>query len=77
MKTEEVIALNDKYLMNTFGQRGISLVRGKGPRVWDLEGREYLDFLTGISVNNLGHCYPPIVEAIRRQAGEGRLLSAP
>ncbi len=70
MNTKEVIALNDKYLMNTFGQRGISLARGKGTIVWDLEGREYLDFLTGISVNNLGHCYPKIVEAIRRQAGE-------
>jgi len=70
MKTEEVVALNDKYLMNTFGQRGISLSRGQGTRVWDLEGREYLDFFSGISVNNLGHCHPKIVEAIRRQAGE-------
>ncbi len=72
MKTEEVKALNDQYLMNTFGVRGISIARGQGTRVWDLEGREYLDFLSGISVNNLGHCHPRVVEAIREQAG--RLL---
>ena len=70
MKTEEISALNDKYLMNTFGVRGIAIARGQGSRVWDPEGRAYLDFLAGISVNNLGHCHPKIVEAIRRQAGE-------
>ncbi|MCX7012584.1 MAG: aspartate aminotransferase family protein [Candidatus Sumerlaeota bacterium] len=70
MKSEEVVALNDKFLMNTFGQRQIALKRGQGTRVWDQEGRSYLDFLTGISVNALGHCHPKIVEAIRRQAGE-------
>lgn len=70
MNTQQVVALNDQYLMNTFGQRGISLARGKGTRVWDLEGKEYLDFFSGISVNNLGHCHPKIVEAICRQAGQ-------
>lgn len=46
------------------------LTRGKGTRVWDCDGREYLDFLSGISVNNLGHCPGRVVEAIRQQAGE-------
>jgi predicted acetylornithine/succinylornithine family transaminase len=57
-----------KYLMNTYGERAICLVRGEGCRVWDSEGREYLDFLAGISVNNLGHCHPAIVSAIKKQA---------
>ena len=57
-----------QYLMNTYGERAICLVRGKGPQVWDSEGRRYLDFLAGISVNNLGHCHPAIVRAIREQS---------
>ncbi len=44
------------------------LVRGKGCRVWDSEGREYLDFLAGIAVCSLGHCPPAVVEALRRQS---------
>ncbi len=53
---------------NNFGRRRLALVRGAGTRVWDAEGNEYLDFLTGISVNNLGHCHPRVTEAIQRQA---------
>ncbi|OPZ16235.1 MAG: Acetylornithine aminotransferase [candidate division BRC1 bacterium ADurb.BinA364] len=68
--TSDIIALNDKYLMNTFGQRGISIDRASGARVWDCEGKSYLDFLTGISVNNLGHGHPKIVQAIQRQAAK-------
>ncbi|MBN1476338.1 aspartate aminotransferase family protein [Candidatus Sumerlaeota bacterium] len=48
----------------------IALVRGKGARVWDVEGRQYLDFLAGIAVCGAGHCHPAIVEAIQRQAAE-------
>jgi predicted acetylornithine/succinylornithine family transaminase len=44
------------------------LVRGKGTRVWDLEGKEYLDFVSGLAVCNLGHCHPKVVKAIRDQA---------
>ncbi|MEO8528894.1 MAG: acetylornithine transaminase [Pseudolysinimonas sp.] len=44
------------------------LVRGEGPRVWDAEGIEYLDFLAGIAVNSLGHAHPVFVEAVTRQA---------
>ena len=54
--------------MNTYGERALCLVRGKGSRVWDADGKEYLDFLAGISVNNLGHCHPAIVRAIREQS---------
>lgn len=60
--------LNEQALTPNFGVRRLAIVRGQGSRVWDAEGREYLDFLTGISVNNLGHCHPSITKAIRQQA---------
>ncbi len=62
-------ALHDTALTPNYGPRRIALVRGQGSRVWDADGKEYLDFLTGISVNNLGHCHPRVTEAIREQAG--------
>ncbi len=46
----------------------VEFVRGEGARLWDDEGNEYLDFLTGLGVNSLGHCHPAVVEAIREQA---------
>lgn len=58
----------DAFLMSNYGSRDTALVRGRGVRAWDAEGREYLDFLSGIGVNNLGHCHPAVVEAIQRQA---------
>lgn len=58
------------FLMNTYLRPPMVLVRGSGVRVWDADGREYLDFVAGISVNNLGHCHPRVVEAIRAQTGE-------
>lgn len=57
-------------LTPNYGTRGVILVKGKGSYVWDAEGREYLDFLAGISVNNLGHCPDRVVKAIQRQVGE-------
>ncbi|MEN6626263.1 MAG: aspartate aminotransferase family protein [Candidatus Sumerlaeia bacterium] len=58
----------EKYFTPNFGRRRLALVRGEGSWVWDAEGRRYLDFLTGISVNNLGHCNPRVTAAIQRQA---------
>ncbi|NQU42559.1 aspartate aminotransferase family protein [bacterium] len=67
-QTQQWIDRYEAVMWNTFGRRRIALAKGLGSRVWDLEGNEYLDFLTGIAVNNLGHCHPRIVEAIRKQA---------
>ena len=50
------------------GRAPIALVKGKGTKVWDANGKEYLDFLAGIAVNSLGHCNPAIVKAIKQQA---------
>ena len=55
--------------MATYARHPVEFVRGEGTRLWDDEGNEYLDFLTGISVVQLGHCHPGLVEAVREQAG--------
>ncbi len=54
--------------MNTYGRYPIAMVKGKGSWVWDADGKKYLDFVTGIAVNNLGHCHPNITKAIREQS---------
>jgi acetylornithine/N-succinyldiaminopimelate aminotransferase len=62
--------LQDRYanaLMNTFGKPKAVLVRGEGARVWDAEGKEYLDLLAGIAVNALGHAHPALVAAVTEQ----------
>lgn len=60
--------LEAKYLMHTVERVPLTLVRGSGARVWDEEGREYLDFVGGWAVNSLGHCPPAVVEAVTEQA---------
>ena len=67
MSSEEIVAESGKYLMNTYGRYPIALARGKGCWVWDEDGKKYLDFITGIAVNNLGHCHPNIVRAVTEQ----------
>lgn len=68
MPTEELIQETAQYLMQTYARLPISIVRGRGSKVYDLEGREYLDFVAGIAVNVLGHCHPDVVAAIHKQA---------
>src|SRR3954452_19747550 len=55
--------------MRTYKRAPVDFVRGEGALLWDAEGREYLDFLSGISVCSLGHCHPAVVAAVREQAG--------
>lgn len=57
----------EKYFMNTYNRYPITIVEGRGVRVWDLHGREYLDFTAGIAVNILGHSHPSIVKAVKDQ----------
>lgn len=70
MSTETIRALNDKCIINTYGPRKLALVRGEGVKLWDADGKEYIDFFAGIAVTNLGHCHPAVTEAIREQAGK-------
>jgi acetylornithine/N-succinyldiaminopimelate aminotransferase len=66
--TKRMFELSDKYLM-TFAKRyPIALVRGEGSRVWDSDGKEYLDFTGGIAVTALGHSHPKVVGTLREQA---------
>ena len=69
MKFDELQALERRYLMQTYRRAPVEFVRGEGTLLWDSEGREYLDFLAGISVCSVGHCNPAVVEAVREQAG--------
>ena len=64
----EAIALEDKYGAHNYHPLPIVLSRGKGVLVWDVEGKEYLDFLSGYSALNQGHCHPAIVKAMQDQA---------
>ena len=59
--------LEHRYLMKTAERVPLTLVRGQGARVWDEDGREYLDFVAGWAVNSLGHCHPAVVEAVTEQ----------
>lgn len=68
MNTKEIIAMTDAYVMHTYGRIPLALVRGEGARVWDAEGREYLDFVSGLAVCSLGHCHPAVTQAIAAQA---------
>ncbi len=60
--------LEQKYFMRTVERIPLTLVKGRGARVWDEKGREYLDFVGGWAVNSLGHCHPAVAEAVAEQA---------
>jgi acetylornithine/N-succinyldiaminopimelate aminotransferase len=68
IKGEELIREGQQVLANTYARIPILLVRGKGAQVWDSNGKEYLDFVAGIAVCNLGHCHPKVVRALEEQA---------
>jgi predicted acetylornithine/succinylornithine family transaminase len=61
--------LEREYLLQNYARYPLVLVRGKGVHVYDTEGRRYLDFITGIGVNALGHAHPRIMKVVRQQAG--------
>jgi acetylornithine/N-succinyldiaminopimelate aminotransferase len=64
----EVTALEERYVMQTYKRAPVEFVLGEGVTLYDRDGEAYLDFLSGISVCNAGHCHPHVVEAIRQQA---------
>lgn len=70
MSLEEQRTLESTYLLNTYARKPIELVRGKGMRVFDDQGRSYLDFVSGVGSVSLGHCHHAVVEAVASQAAE-------
>jgi acetylornithine/N-succinyldiaminopimelate aminotransferase len=68
MDSQTLMMLSEQYLAHTYARYPVVLVRGKGTRVWDQEGEEYLDFVSGLAVCNLGHCHPRVVKTIQGQA---------
>jgi acetylornithine/N-succinyldiaminopimelate aminotransferase len=69
MELTDLQPLEERYLMRTYRRAPVEFVRGEGALLWDAEGREYLDFLAGISVCSVGHCHPAVVAAVREQVG--------
>jgi len=70
MKTQDVIALFNKYVTANYTRLPLVAVRGEGPYVWDADGKRYLDLFSGWAVTGVGHCHPRLVEAIAKQAAK-------
>jgi len=70
MTSVEMKALTHQYVMNTYGRFDVAIDHGEGSRLYDPEGREYIDFTSGIGVTDLGYGYQPWVDAIAEQAGK-------
>ena len=68
MNNKEIIDLDSKYIMQTYGRQPIALTHGNGATIWDADGNEYLDFFAGIAVIVLGQSHPKVIEAIQKQA---------
>ncbi|HEV3054963.1 MAG TPA: acetylornithine/succinylornithine family transaminase [Solirubrobacteraceae bacterium] len=66
----ELQQLEQRHVIGTYARNPVQFVRGEGCRLYDDEGNEYLDFLAGISVLNVGHCHPRVVEAVQRQVSQ-------
>jgi len=67
---KELHNIDKQYYLPTFNRMPLAFERGEGCRIWDVEGKEYIDALAGIAVNNLGHCHPRIVQAVQEQAAK-------
>ncbi len=68
IEKDEMKKRESEAIFQTYARQDVVLVRGLGAKVWDSDGKEYLDFVAGIAVNNVGHCHPAVVEAIKHQA---------
>ncbi|MBZ4687558.1 MAG: acetylornithine/N-succinyldiaminopimelate aminotransferase [Clostridia bacterium] len=68
MNNSTIIEEGTQYVMNTYARFPVALVEGKGSKVWDADGKEYLDFVGGLAVTSLGHCHPKLTAAIRAQS---------
>jgi predicted acetylornithine/succinylornithine family transaminase len=70
MTEKEIMAMSDENIMNTYKRFPVVLAKGSGAKVWDINGKEYLDCAAGIAVCNLGHSHPRIIAAVSEQLGK-------
>ena len=68
MNMDDFIKKAETVLTPNYRRQPVMFVRGKGAKLWDSAGKEYLDFVAGIAAVNLGHCHPKVTEAIRAQS---------
>ena len=69
MSLAELQEIEQRSVIGSYARFPVEFVRGLDTRLWDVDGNEYLDFLSGISVTNVGHCHPRVVAAVREQTG--------
>jgi acetylornithine/succinyldiaminopimelate/putrescine aminotransferase len=67
MDKKRLIEKTNRYIFPSYKRSPVVIAEGKGCTVWDVNGKEYLDFVSGIAVNNLGHRHPAVLKAIREQ----------
>lgn len=67
---QEIVELEQKYVLNTYARYPVAFARGKGVHLYDVNGKRYLDFLSGLAVNSLGYSHPRIVKVIRQQVAK-------
>lgn len=70
MTNHDLYTKDKENYLPTFNRFPIAFIKGKGSRMWDADGKEYVDLLAGIAVNNVGHCHPKVVSAIQKQAAD-------
>lgn len=70
METSQTIEQFERYVIANYGREPSVIVKGSGSKIWDADGKEYLDMFPGWAVSGIGHCHEKVVEAIRKQAGE-------
>lgn len=70
LNNQQLHEIDKKHYLPTFGRFPVTFERGQGAKLWDTDGKEYIDTLAGIAVNNVGHCHPKVVKALREQAGK-------
>ena len=70
MKLKELFDVYSDYIMPTYTKTPLVFVKGKGSYLWDIHAKKYLDFFPGWGVNNIGHCHPKVLNAVRDQSGK-------
>lgn len=71
IKSSDIKTFENRYIINTYNRKpesNILIERGRGSRVWDETGKKYLDFVSGLGVNSMGHCHPAVVKAVKEQS---------